>query len=296
MKRWTGVALLALAAGCSDLEVPPIEVGGGGVRLREGKARDAYDAYLNAYSDLSRQHYNVRRNLEGRGQNLYGAHGAMERIVQILETMQSLVIPAQKPRFNPFLERYRDWLKDVDRNMWGGSFLQEFERSERELKSKFHPDNVEIASAPAAAVPESAPPAGEGGRRRDPAPAPPAAEGQPPEKPPSPPPPGAVPARLLYKAWERAHEELVAAYKDRKDTKAPYDDVLDALRHMKAAHPGKPAEILDYWIGWYGRIHQITKGFTTLPEKTTGQDIVEELNVAARVLRQEFNPDRPRER
>jgi len=300
MKRAAASILLVLGTGCSSLEVPPIEIGGGGVRLRDGKARDVQDAYLNAYSDLGRQHYNVRRNLESRGQNLYGACGAMERIVQLLETMQSLVVPAQKVWFDPVLARYRGWLKDIERNSWGGSFLQEFEHSEREVKSKFHPDHVEIAAAPPPGPPEPAPPAGpaEAAPGRDPAPAPPAAEPPPPGKPAPPPPspPGGVPARLLYKAWEQAHEDLVSAYKAKKDTKAPYRDVLEALRHLKAARPGKPAEILEYWIGWYHRIHETTRGFTALPENATEQDVLEELNVAARVLRKEFHPDGPQGR
>ncbi len=285
--------VLFLAAGCSSLEVPPIEVGSGGVRLGGGKAQDAYGAYANAYNDLSRQHFNVRRNLESRGQNLYGAHAAMEQIINDLETMKSLAVPARQAAFDPYLARYRDWLKEVARNSWGGSFFQEFEKAEREVKSKFHPDTMEVAqeAAPAAGpAPAPKPPVDpDANPRRDPAPAP-----KPPETPAPPPPaaPSGVSARLLYKAWDRAHDEPVEAYKANKNAKTRHDDVMEAPRHLKAAHSGKQADLLQYWIDWYARIHQNTKGFTALPEKTTEQDVADEINVAARVIRREFNPDK----
>ncbi len=296
MRHFSRFIVILLVAGCSSTEIPPIEIGTGGARLLDGKARDAYDAYLMAYSNLGPQHYNVRRNLEARGQNLYGAHAAMERIVYYLETMKSLVTPALQPRFDPYLEKYRGWLESLARNTWGGSFLQSLDQAEREVKVKFHPDNMEIvqaaapaapAPAPAPAPPAAAPP--EESPRRDPAPAP---APSPPEKPaPAPPPPGISP-RLLFKAWDRAHDELVEAYKSRKDAKKRYDDVMEALRHLKAAHSGKKADLLQYWIDWYARIHENTKGFTAVPEKTTEKDVVEELQVAARVIRKEFDPDR----
>lgn len=296
MIRFSPALLAVLAAGCSSLEVPPIEIGAGGARLLDGKARDAYDAYLQAYSNLGSQHYNVRRNLDSRGQNLYGAHSAMKLILQYLETMKSLVVPAQREQFDPFLAKYQGWLQDLERNTWGGSFLQELEKTEREVKSKFHPDKVEIAqgadlAGPARpADPPPPPPAAPApSPGRDPAPAPKPADPQPPPPPPAPP---AVSTRLLYKAWDRAHEELVEAYKAKKDARARYGDVREALGHLKSANTGKAADLLQYWIDWYARVHDATKGFTALPEKTTEQEIVEELNVAARVIRREFNPDK----
>jgi hypothetical protein len=302
MNHFARALLVLLAAGCSSVEIPPIEVGTGGARLLDGKAQDAYDAYLQAYSNLGSQHYNVRRNLESRGQNIYGAYSAMERIVYYLEVMKSLVVPVQKEKFEPYLAKYRGWLKDLERNVWGGSFLQDLERAEREVKSKFHPDNVEIApaatpAAPAAqarpADPPTPPPNPDPPPGRDPAPGPaPSPRPADPQVPAPPAAPPAVSTRLLYKAWDRAHEELIENYKAKKDARTRYGDVREALGHLKAAHTGKTADLLQYWIEWYARINDSTKGFTALPEKTTEQDVVEELNVAARVIRREFNPDK----
>ncbi len=291
MKRVAGGLLLILLPGCSDIEIPTVELGSGGARLLDGKAKDPYDAYLQAYSSLGPQHYNVRRNLEPRGQNLYAAKSAMERIVGALETMKSLVAREQQARFDPFLTRYRGWLGDLNRNVWGGSFLQNLEASEREVKSRLHPDNVEIVQAAAPAPPGPATEKPEGPPRRDPAPSPPAAAPKGPETPAAPPKPPGVSIRLLYNAWDRAHDELVEAYKAKKDPMTRYNDVTEALRHLKSACTGKET-LIQYWIDWYARISSETKGFTTLPEKTTEQDVLEELNVAARVLRKELNPNK----
>jgi hypothetical protein len=39
-------------------------------------------------------------------------------------------------------------------------------------------------------------------------------------------------------------------------------------------------------------ISEKTRTFSSLPEKTTDKDILDELEVVARVIRKEFNPDR----
>ena len=39
-------------------------------------------------------------------------------------------------------------------------------------------------------------------------------------------------------------------------------------------------------------VNEKTKGFTALPEKTTEKDVIDELEVAARVIRKRFGPDK----
>jgi hypothetical protein len=39
-------------------------------------------------------------------------------------------------------------------------------------------------------------------------------------------------------------------------------------------------------------VKEKTQSFTVLPEKTVEKDILDELDVAARVIRKEFNPDK----
>lgn len=292
---------LLLLAACSNAEIPPIELGATGARFMDGRPRDPLDAYLQAYANLSPQHLRVRKNLEPREQNLYGARVAMETIIACLERMRSLVTPASQSRFDPYLARYRDFLKEISQNTWGGSFLQDLDRSEQEIKTRFNPERVEIGEAadPAAAKPAPKPP--------EPPPAeppvrtsPPAEKPSAPAEPPGPkpgekaaPPPGdAVSLRLLFKAWDRAHEELVEAVKAKKDGRAKYGDVAEALGHMKRQLPADRAAKLQIYIDYYADLDAKTKGFTTLPEKTTSQDIVDDLNVASRVIRKEFNPEK----
>lgn len=251
MNRFLVALAILLPIGCN--EVPPIEIGGDGdARLLDGRARDAHDAYNQAHAQIAPQHLRTRRSLEPRGQNLHGAQGSIERIISSLETMKALVTSEFQPKFDPYLAKYREWHRDIGRNTWGGSFFQEFDQSEREIKSSLALGSVKIAAETVTHAPG------------DPA-----------------------PVGLLYRAWDRAHEALVAAFKDKKDCKAPYQDVADALRLMKAKLDGKRAELLQYQIDWYASIHEKTKAFTAPAE----QDVVDDLNVPARVIRKEFKPE-----
>src|SRR6185503_19395989 len=113
-----------------------------------------------------------------------------------------------------------------------------------------------------------------------------------PEKPrpaePAPPPTPALSSRLIFKAWSTAHYDLVAAFKEKKPCKPRYDDVLESLRLLKASFAGEKAAKLQIYLDYYGAIDEKTKTFTVLPEKTSEKDILDELDVAARVIRKEF--------
>ena len=308
MKRLLpGIALLLTASlGCSDgVEIPTVEFGGSsGARLMNGTAKTPAEAYENSYAQLTRAHYNVRRNLESRSQNLYGAREAMGLIVRSLETMRASVPASAQVRFDPYLTRYGAWLKDLDGGTWGGSFLNELARVEQEVKSKFNPGDAEVL----AEFPNSKPPPVE--VRPAPKPEaqpdavltpdkvevpivklPPPLEAPRPKPAPAPEIPGAS-SRILYKAWDRAHDDLVSTYKEKKACKTKYEDVLESLRLLKAQLAADKAAKLQIYIDYYAGIEEKTRSFTALPEKTAEKDIVDELDVAARVIRKEFNPEK----
>jgi hypothetical protein len=308
-----GIALLA-ALGCADgAEIPAVELGGPtGARLMNGQGRTPSEAYENAYATLHRQHYNVRRNLEHRNPSVFAARGAMDEIVSALETMKALAGPADRARFDPFLARYRGWSADLAANRWGGSFIQDVTRSEYEVKDTLSPSNVEVLVEFPGARPAPTPaPAPAPAPVAQPGPAPPgvpddkavAPERPAPTAPKAPPPvpapaapaaPSASAARLFYKAWDRSHDDLLAAYKAKKDCRALYEDVIAALRQLQANTPPEKAGKLTIYLDYYAGIHDKTKGFTVLPEgeKIAEKDIVDELDVAARVIRKEFNPEK----
>jgi hypothetical protein len=297
-----GIALLiAWAWGCSGggAEIPPVEVGGpGGARLMNGQARSPAEAYENAYALLTRAHYNVHRNLDARGQNLLGAKEAMALIVQCLETMKGCVRDADRAAFDPYITRYSGWQKDIDGGTWGGAFLTDLERAERDVKARFSPTEVHVlAEFPRNAKPAPAPakptdPPFTADKVEVPVSTNPEAPGAP--KPPAEPPPISpeVTRRLRYKSWDRAHDDLVAAYKEKKDCKAKYEDVVAALRLMKDGYGGDHAACLDIYLNYYADLREKTKTFTSLPDKTTEKDILDEFDVAARVIRKRFNPDK----
>ncbi|HVR84423.1 MAG TPA: hypothetical protein VMU54_08940 [Planctomycetota bacterium] len=297
-----GIALfLAWPWGCTDgAEIPPVEIGGpNGARLMNGQARSPSEAYENAYAQLTRAHYNVHRNLDARGQNQLGATDAMALIIRCLETMQSCVASADRGLFNPYIARYTGWQKDIEHGTWGGAFLSDLERTEREVKSRFNPGSVHVlAEFGGAAKPEPIPvKTQEPPFFADKVEVPVLKKPDGPEAPKQPvvDAPVVNPAatlKLLYQAWDRAHDELVAAYKDKKDCTPKYEGVIAALRLLKGQHGVEQADFLQIYLNYYADISEKTKTFTALPEKTTEKDILDELDVAARVIRKRFNPDK----
>ncbi|MBV8881888.1 MAG: hypothetical protein JO332_18155, partial [Planctomycetaceae bacterium] len=230
--------LLAGIGGCGGAEIPTVELGGpGGARLMNGQARSPAEAYENAYAQLTRAHYNVHRNLDSRGQNQLGAQEAMALILRCLETMKGCVATQDQAAFDPYLARYAGWQKDLEKGTWGGAFLTDLERTEREVKSKFNPSAVQVlASFPGAPKMEPTPPKStEPPFTADKVEVPVLQKPPKPDAPKAPvaEPPASNPAanlRLLYKAWDRAHDELLAAYRDKKDCRAKYADVVAALK------------------------------------------------------------------
>lgn len=316
MKRLPGIALL-FALGCADTnaELPPVEFGGGsGARLMTGSGRTPVDSYEIAYAQLTKQHLNVRRCLEPRGRNLYGAALSMESILDALRTMRSLVTPAHQSRLEKWIVQYAEWKRAVERDTWGGSFLQDFEFSERRVKEAFDISTVEIVPAFPGAAAKEPPPASRPGET---APAPKATEPaipsdkvvppagappptvEPPRARPAEKPPEAVPVpagsgAIYYKAWEGFHNDLANAYKatPRPDCRPKYDALVESLKLLKATLPADRAQKLQIYLDFYGGLNEKTKTFTVLPDKTTEKEILNELEVISGVVRREFNPDR----
>ncbi|HEV3027943.1 MAG TPA: hypothetical protein VG457_10245 [Planctomycetota bacterium] len=297
-----GIALfLAWSWGCTGgAEIPPVEIGGpSGARLMNGQPKSPSESYENAYAQLTRAHYNVHRNLDARGQNQLGATEAMSLIIRCLQTMQSCVASADRAPFDPYIARYTGWQKDIEHGTWGGAFLTDLERTEREVKSRFNPGTVHVLAEFGGAVkPEPIPV-----KAQEPPFFPDKVEVPVLKKPDGPEAPkqpaldaptvnSAATLKLLYKTWDRAHDDLVAAYKDKKDCAPKFEDVIAALRLLKDQHGIEQANFLQIYLNYYADICEKTKTFTALPEKTTEKDILDELDVAARVIRKRFNPDK----
>jgi hypothetical protein len=306
--RGIALSLFASALGCSGTAEFPTFGGRG-------------DPYDTEYNRVLRQHLNVRRNLEARGRNLYGARLSMESILSSLEAMKAMVAPADQPLFDRYLERYREFHKRVAQDTWGGSFLTEFDQSESEIRTRLHPDHVQVVAEPAPpprTAARAAPPPPPLPRESSPeipadkvevpssparpAPPPSGTPGQPgpsekPKAPPPPvPPPPAAPAeemaRLLYRSWDHSHGDLVETYRAKKDCRPKYDDLKKSLDLLKAQIPRERAERLQVYIACYAGIHERTRGFTVLPDKATEKEVADELNVVATWIRRDFNPDR----
>src|SRR5262249_55600624 len=107
-------------------------------------------------------------------------------------------------------------------------------------------------------------------------------------KPAEPPANPAPSLRVLFKAWAAAQNDFITGYKDKKQSTAKYEEIVESLRLMKAQVGDERAPKLQIYIDYYAAINEKTRGFSALPEKTTEKDILDELEVAARVIRKEF--------
>jgi hypothetical protein len=314
MKLLPGIVLL-FALGCagSGAELPPVEIGGSGARLMSGTGKTPEESYEIAYAQLSKQHLNVRRALEPRGRNLYGASLSMQAILDAFERMRSLVTPPCQVRFDPWIAKYKEWQKEVERDTWGGSFLQDLDVAERRVKEVFSLDAVELVTAQPIAAKDPPPairPAPPAAPRETPVAIPPDKAVLPPARPVPPASEAPVPAertasqlppaapagnsRIYYKAWDGFHDALAAAFKatPRPDCRSKYEDLRDSLQLLKATLSSDRALKLQIYIDYYAAMSEKTRTFSSLPEKTTDKDILDELEVVARVIRKEFNPDR----
>ena len=69
-------------------------------------------------------------------------------------------------------------------------------------------------------------------------------------------------------------------------------DLTEALDLMQARLSGKDVEKFRSYRQFYEGIRNSTSGFTSLPEKTSREDILQELEVVARWIKRAFDPTR----
>ena len=286
------LCLLYPLSGCSDT---PIAIGSGSIRLMNGTAGNAAQAYDMAYSQMTPQHIRIRRSLDPQSFNIVGARTATERILGALETMQSRVSPEQRKRFDPYIKHYRDGFQDLRTGRPNASFMSRTDRYEREIKARLSLRTVRLAGPtpvepPMAPKPAPVPPPGT--PTSTPAEPPVASTAPPTPVKPPPPAPTGISGRLIFKAWNAAHGDLVSTYREKKNCETAYQDLAEALDLMQARLSGKDVEKLRSYHQFYEGIRTNTSGFTTLPEKTSAEDILQELEVVARWIKRAFEPTR----
>jgi hypothetical protein len=282
MRFALGLMLLLSACGSAEIpRLPPISVGGGGVRLMD-EARTPAEAYDNAYSTLTGCHQRVRSGLGPAGQRNYiDASAALEEIAESLRVMRALVKEEAKPAFDPYIASYTDLAEDVGRRSPPANWQTRLDQGEREVKSKFS-----YAQAPIVADW----PAGMG----------PTHGTAPPSKPPAPAPDPAAPApkapevsiRLAFKAWKQSHADLAEAFRAGRDAASAYEDVKAAIAAMKQGLPAARHAKLDLMLAVYEQQHGETKGFTAIPAHGSRELILKQLDVVKETLETEYDPDR----
>ena len=277
--------LALLLSGCSGPDIPrmpPISVGGGGVRLMDD-AKTPAEAYENAFAMMTGCHNRVRQGLGiGTQRNFLDAAAALEEIADALRVMRALVPDGSKPAYDPYIKTYAELASDVGRQRPPATWQTVIDRGEREIKSKFPYSTAPIVSEwppgmgpNAGAVPPATGPAESG------SPPPPAAN-----------PAAVVPLRLAFKAWKQSHADLAAAFDAGKDAAAAYDDVRGAISAMKEGLPAARHAKLNLMLAVYEQQHSETKGFASVPPHGSKALILKQLNVVKETLETEYDPDR----
>lgn len=265
--------------------MPPVSIGGGGVRLMN-EAKNPAEAYDNAFSSLTGCHNRVRLGLGPAAQRNYiDAAAALEDIAEALRIMRALVVDASKPAYDPFIADYAELAADVSRRRPPSNWQTRLDQNEKDVKSKFSYVTAPIVKDW---------PAGMG----------PTHEGStaaPPPAPPSdgiddlPPPSNTVtivPLRLAFKAWQQSHADLAAAFKAGRSAASAYADVQAAITVMKQnVPPGRHAK-LDLMLAVYEQQYGETKGFSAVPPHGSKDLILKQLDVVKETLETEYDPDR----
>ncbi|MBI2899183.1 MAG: hypothetical protein HYY17_03300 [Planctomycetes bacterium] len=308
MKR-ISLALLPLLVSCGADKIPDIptlEVGGGGARFMTD-AKTPFDAFNNAYSDLTRQHLNIRRNLNPSG-NRYGMEAAAARIVRDLEIMKSVLVKPEPSTLDPYIEFYKEVHKLCQQGRLAGHYVTRLDQCEKEIKLRYAVDQIEVIDE----FPKDEKSSKKDGAKTEkkeetkkddlPPPKEKKDEENPPKDPPrkdetprTDPPPAkddGVTYRLLYKAWLRSHEDLCAAFKARKEAKERYDEVMEALRGMRKSLDAKRGERLQVYIAFYEKIFEDTRGFTAPPEGAKDEDVLNDLKIVSTGIVKDFDPAR----
>jgi hypothetical protein len=309
MKR-LAFALLSVLAACGGVEVPTMEVGGGGVKFH-GEARTAYDLYDQAWSDMTKQHLVIRENLNPEG-NRWAVENAAARITKNLEKMKSVLVKPEPATLDPYIAFYKEIQKLAQQNRIGGNWVTQLEQKQKEIKLQYAPNDVEIAeTVPVDETTAKTAPKDTGKKTStggDDLP-PPLVENDDDTLPPpdekasgtktettktdsTPKTSDAVAYRLMYKAWQKSHEDLCAAWTARKEAKERYDEVLVSLRELRKNLDKKGADRLQIYLSFYEKIHDDTKAFTSVPDGMKDEDVLNDLKIVAAGITKDFDPNR----
>jgi hypothetical protein len=274
--------LFAFGCGGPDIpRLPPLSIGGGGVRLMN-EARTPAEAYENAFGQFTGCHNRVRAGL-GRDmpRNYLDAAGALEEIAESLRVMRALVVSSAQAAYDPYIESYAELASDVGRRRPPANWLTRIDQGEKEIKSRFSYTNAPIVTEWPPGM----------GTNHEPTPA----SNRPPETA-TPPPPAprapAIPIRLAFKAWKQSHADLAAAFQNGRDPGAAYGDVLDAIDAMKKAVAAERRAKLDLMLAVYEQQHGETGGFKAPPPQGSRELILKQLDVVKETVETEYDPDR----
>lgn len=314
MKRLAGTALLAAFAACSGgqlPEIPTVQVNDGGVRLMTD-AKTPFEAYEKAYSDMTRRHLEIRRSLGPNGSRI-AVESAAAKIVQNLVIMRGVLVRPEPSTIDPYLAFYGEVEKLAKQGRIGGDWVTKIDQKEKEIKLRFAIRDVEVISEfPKKDETSKTQPKNETRteeKKGDDLPPPKEKKDETtstqnksdePVKEPkkdttSDPPPtkdDGVTYRLLFKAWQKSHEDLCAAFKARQNVKERYEEVLESLRGMRKHLSAKDGERLQVYIAFYEKIHEDTKGFTSVPQGAKDEDVLNDLRIVSSGIAKDFDPAR----
>ncbi len=308
MKRLPFLALLLPFAACGPDAIPDIptfEIGGGGARFMTD-AKTPFEAYDKAYSELTKQHLGLRREIGPNG-NRFALESYSARIVRNLQIMKSVLVTPAPSTLDPYLKFYIEVHDLAKSGRLGGNYVNLLNQYEREIHVNYAPDNVHIAaefekSAKDAKTEETAQGAKVKKEEKTDDLPPPVEKKEEDLRPKIETPietPVETPVkdesigyRLMYKAWLKSHDELCAAFQIRKDAKARYDEVREALRELAKRLDAKQADRLQVYVAFYEKILEDTRGFTTLPEGTKDEDVLNDLKIVAAGVAKDFDPAR----
>lgn len=288
MKFAVAAALLLLLAACASdetAELPPFSIGGKGISAMTD-ARTPSERYEEAYSWLTKLHLNVRRSLETSPTNAFSASADLREIIEKLRTMQSLTAEPAVAALESYIARYVRILEAVEAGRGSGALVSDLNRWEQEIRTKYHLSEVQIVP-PAAREPGTVPGVKTPGEDRLPTPP----GGEDPSKPGEAPASGA-PFWVLYKAWEQVHADLAAAYRAKTECVGHCNRAVDLVQRMAAATPEEQRGTLQICGKAYEAVHTKTKGFTSLPQGLTVENILAELEMISNTVRANFNPDK----
>lgn len=304
MKR-LAIALLPVLAACSGVEIPTMEVGGGGVKFH-GDARTAYDLYDQSWSDMTKQHLVIKENLNPDG-NRWAVENAAARIIKNLNNMKSVLVNPEPATLDPYIAFYKEIQKLAEQNRVGGNWVTQIEQKQKEIKLNYHISKVEISETVATeeTAEKTAPKETAKKDTGDDLPDPVEKKDETTktdetskkdttktDETKTEPKSDAVTYRLMFKAWQQSHEDLCAAWKAKKDAKDRYEEVLAALTELRKGLTKDQANRLQLYVGFYEKIHQDTKGFTTIPEDQKDEDVLNDLKIVSANIVKDFDPSR----